>query len=309
MRDEVGPATRVVDLGGRTLLPGFNDNHTHPISYGLGLSLIDARPARSRRSPDCRPRSGPPRRTPPATERNGWLLGRGYDDSRLDVRRHPTRQELDEATGGRPAFLTRTCGHLGVANSAALARAGIDATHPDPEGGQIDRDARGEATGLLRETAMRLVQDHIPKPTRSQLKDALRAAGARFLALASPASARQRSAPPTSSPPTRNWPRAGELPVRVFTMMLIDDTLDSLAALGMRTGWGDAWLVIGPGQALSGRFRRRPYRGDVRPTMSMILAIAASPSTTRKDSMSASPAPTPPDSSWRRTPSVIVLSP
>ena len=57
-------------------------------------------------------------------------------------------------TGGRPAFLTRTCGHLGVANSAALARAGITRTTPDPEGGQIDRDERGEPTGLLRETAM-----------------------------------------------------------------------------------------------------------------------------------------------------------
>src|SRR4051794_18001518 len=132
MRSEVGPETRVVDLAGRTLLPGFNDNHTHPISYGLGLSLIDAKPAAIPTLAGLQAAFRTAAATTPATEREGWLLGRGYDDSRLDVRRHPTRQELDEATGGRPAFLTRTCGHLGVANSAALALAGIGRETRDP---------------------------------------------------------------------------------------------------------------------------------------------------------------------------------
>src|SRR4051794_33191184 len=151
MRDEVGPATRVVDLEGRTLLPGFNDNHNHPISYGLGLSLIDARPGTVPTLAALQEAFRAAAATTPTRVRDGWLQARGYDDSRLDVRRHPTRQELDDVTGGRPAFLTRTCGHLGVANSAALTRAGITRSTPDPEGGQIDRDDRGEPTGLLRE--------------------------------------------------------------------------------------------------------------------------------------------------------------
>jgi predicted amidohydrolase YtcJ len=174
------------------------------------------------------------------------LLARGYDDSRLDVRRHPTREELDAATGGRPAFLTRTCGHLGVANSAALARAGITRDTPDPDGGQIDRDEHGEPTGLLRETAMRLVYDQLPPRTRAELKDALRAAGERFLAsgITSVGEASIRTSDEFAA--YQELAAEGELPVRVFTMMLIDDTLDALAGLGMRTGWGDAWLRIGP---------------------------------------------------------------
>ncbi|MCD6058917.1 MAG: Amidohydrolase 3, partial [Thermomicrobiales bacterium] len=158
----------------------------------------------------------------------------------------PTRQELDAATGGRPAFLTRTCGHLGVANSAALARAGITRTTPDPEGGQIDRDKRGEPTGLLRETAMSLIQEQIPRSTRAELKDALRAAGERFLAfgITSVGEAKIRTSDELAA--YQELAAAGELPVRVFTMMMIDDTLDALSRLGMRTGWGDAWLRIGP---------------------------------------------------------------
>ncbi len=245
IKAEIGPGTRVVDLAGRTLLPGFNDNHTHPISYGIGLGLIDARPAtlptlaRIQDAFRAAAANG-------ATARGDWLLARGYDDTRLDVRRHPTRQELDEATGSRPAFLTRTCGHLGVANSAALARAGITRDTPDPDGGQIDRDGRGEATGLLRETAMRLVQEQIPRTTRAGMKDALREAGKSFHAygITSVGEAAIRTSEELAA--YQELAAEGELPVRVYTMMLIDDTLDALAGLGMRTGWGDAWLRIGP---------------------------------------------------------------
>src|SRR5215217_494553 len=79
IREEVGPATRVVDLGGRTLLPGFNDNHTHPISYGLGLSLIDARPGTVPTLSGLQEAFRAAAKTPTTTVRDGWLLARGYD--------------------------------------------------------------------------------------------------------------------------------------------------------------------------------------------------------------------------------------
>ena len=245
LRAEIGPGTRVVDLAGRALLPGFNDNHTHPISYGLALSRIDARPAAVPTLAGLQAAFRAAAAEQPAAA-DGWLLARGYDDSRLDVRRHPTRHELDAATGGRPALLTRTCGHLAVANSAALARAGVTRDTPDPEGGQIDRDEHGEPTGLLRETAMSLVQRQIPRPTRAEMRAALRAAGGRFLAngITSVGEAAIRTSDELAT--YQELAAAGELPVRVFTMMLIDDTLDSLVRLGMRTGWGDTWLRIGP---------------------------------------------------------------
>jgi predicted amidohydrolase YtcJ len=245
LRDEAGPATRTIDLGGRALIPGFNDNHTHPIFFGQALRTIDAKP-------DTLPTLAAIQdafraaAAGPETIAGGWLLARGYDDSRLDVRRHPSRHDLDGATNGRPALLTRTCGHLAVANSAALALAGVTGATADPTGGQIDRDERGEPTGVLRETAMKLVQDLIPKPTRAQMADDLRAAGKRFNAygITSTAEAMLRTSDELAA--YQDLRAAGELPVRVTLMMMIDETLDDLAALGLRTGFGDAWLRIGP---------------------------------------------------------------
>lgn len=239
---EAGSHTRIVDLDGRVLLPGLNDNHTHPISFGQGLSQVDASPGAA---PTLRAiQDG--FRARAAEQRDGWLIARGYDDSRLDIHRHPTRAELDEATGDRPAFLVRTCGHLAVANSAALRLAGIGANTADPVGGQIDRDAHGEPVGLLRETAMKLVQEHIPAPTSAEMKGYLRAAGQRFnqygitsVGEAAISNSRQFSA-------YQELAKAGELPMRTFAMMLIDDTLDDLEGLGIQTGFGDAWFRVGP---------------------------------------------------------------
>lgn len=244
VRAEAGSLTRVVDLAGRALLPGLNDNHNHPISLGQALSSIDATPAAA---PTLAALQRAFREAASSTpSRDGWLIGRGYDDTRLDVHRHPTRYELDEATGGRPALLTRTCGHLAVANSAALARAGITRDTPDPSGGQIDRDQHGEPVGLLRENAIRLVRDLIPPSTRAEIKDYLRAAGRKFLGygITSVGEASIRRSDELAA--YEELARDGELPVRVFTMMIIDDTLDAMERLGLQTGLGDAWLRIGP---------------------------------------------------------------
>ncbi|WP_372809871.1 amidohydrolase, partial [Litorivivens sp.] len=84
---------------------------------------------------------------------DGWILGIGYDDSLLAEKRHPTREDLDAVSKDRPVYILHISGHMGVANSVALALAGIDNTTPDPEGGVIVRDSSGNATGLLKETA------------------------------------------------------------------------------------------------------------------------------------------------------------
>jgi predicted amidohydrolase YtcJ len=245
VRAEAGPGTRVVDLGGRALLPGFNDNHTHPMMFGEALEWIDATPGAAGTLAALQDafRAAASGR---GVRADGWLLGRGYDDSRLDVRRHPTRHDLDAATGGRPAFLVRTCGHLAVANSAALTRAGIGADTPDPEGGRIDRDERGEPTGVLRETAMELVRRCVPAPSVADIKRHLRAAVERFLAygITSVGEARIRASDELAA--YQELRAAGELGVRVFTMMLIDETLEPLERLGLRTGFGDDRLRLGP---------------------------------------------------------------
>ncbi len=239
---ETGAGTKTIDLDGRALLPGLNDNHTHPISFGQGLSQIDASPGAAPTLASIQNAF----RKRASQQSNGWLIARGYDDTRLDVHRHPTRYELDEATGDRPAWLVRTCGHLGVANSAALKAAGITRETLDPLGGQIDRDQHGEPVGLLRETAMKLISAQIPAPTTADMKGFLRAAGKRFneygitsVGEAAVSNSQQFSA-------YQELARSGELPMRAFTMMLIDDTLDDLAHLGIQTGFGDAWFRVGP---------------------------------------------------------------
>ncbi len=246
IRAQAGPGTRVVDLGGRSLLPGINDNHTHPMSYGESLGQIDATPDAAARLADIQDSFAAARRANGIGRRGDWLLGRGYDDTRLDIHRHPTRWDLDQVTGDRPTFLVRTCGHLAVANSAALRLAGIDRTTVDPTGGKIDRNEAGEPTGVLRERAMTLVRQHIPAPTKAEIKDHLRAAGARFLryGITSVGEASIRTSAEFAA--YEELARDGELPMRTFTMMLIDDTLDDLAAVGLTTGFGDAWLRIGP---------------------------------------------------------------
>lgn len=244
-RAAAGPGARVVDLGGRALLPGLNDNHTHPMSFGQALGWVDATPTAA---PTLAALQDAFRAATagPGQAAGGWLLGRGYDDTRLDTGRHPTRQDLDAATGDRPACLVRTCGHLAVVNSAALRLAGVTRDTPDPSGGEVDRDAQGEPTGLLRETAMGLVRGHIPPPSRADIAGHLRAAGERFLGygITSVGEAAIRTSDELAA--YQGLAAAGELPVRVFTMMLIDETLEPMTRLGLQTGFGDHWLRIGP---------------------------------------------------------------
>jgi len=238
-----GPNTKVIDLGGRVLMPGLNDNHCHPPSYGENLQLVDATAQSVSSIAEIMGRFGV---AATSAAPNVWVRGWGYDDTRVAEMRHPTRHDLDAVVGDRPAYLTRTCGHIGVASSAALRLAGITSDTPNPQGGEIDHDGSGEPTGVLRETAQRLVLDLIAEPTKDEIKRNLVVAGQKYLSMGITSwvdASIRRSEELLAYQELRN---AGELPVRTYTMMLIDDTLDDLAALGIKTGFGDEWLRIGP---------------------------------------------------------------
>jgi hypothetical protein len=147
--------------------------------------------------------------------------------------------------------------------------AGITAAMSDPPGGTVDRDERGEPTGVLRESAQTLVRELIPPPSLQQCKDALVAAGKEYLAqgVTSFAEAGVRDA--THMRAYEELAESGELPVRTYLMMMIDETLDHLEALGIKTGFGDEWLRIGPAKlfldgSIGGRTARmtQPYEGE-----------------------------------------------
>lgn len=163
-----------VNLQGRTLIPGFNDAHVH--IWKLGLLLTTQVDARSAAAPDIpsiiaafRAKAA---KLPPGT----WLTGRGYNEAELPEKRHLTRHDLDAASPDHPIALTRTCGHMIVANTLALELAGITADTPAPPGGVIVRGEDGQPTGLLQETAMGLLTRIIPEPDDETMGYAIREA-------------------------------------------------------------------------------------------------------------------------------------
>ena len=173
----IGPSTLCIDLRGRAVLPGFNDGHQHMLLYGLEQMEVNLHPAHVRTLAELQDRL---RAQLAVAHSEEWVLGRRYDHFHLDIGRHPTRDELDAVTEERPVFITRTCGHVGVANSRALALAGIDEAMPDPPGGRIERED-GRLTGVLFENAMSLVKKIMPPLSEERMVAALELAGRSFL--------------------------------------------------------------------------------------------------------------------------------
>lgn len=163
-----GPGTVVLELRGRALLPGFYDAHQHQLYRGLSFRQVDGRAQSiSELVAQVRERS---QHQPSGT----WIEAVGYDESRFAEGRHPGRGDLDSAAPSHPAFVTRTCGHVMVLNSLALAAAGIGRDTPDPAGGRIDRDPlSGEPTGLIREKAMERLRRVVPQPDHRELISAI----------------------------------------------------------------------------------------------------------------------------------------
>lgn len=163
-----GGRAREINLGGAAVFPGFTDAHVHLPYVGMaamtldlvGVDSIAALTGRLREYARAHP--------------EGAIYGRGWIETHWPERRFPTRADIDAAVSDRPVFLERSDGHAAVVNSAGLALAGIDANTRDPDGGRIERDASGVATGMLIDNAMPLVQSRLPAPTRAMLREALR---------------------------------------------------------------------------------------------------------------------------------------
>jgi predicted amidohydrolase YtcJ len=153
-----GPATQVMDLGGRTVIPGIVDSHCHPDGAAARLSRWhNLEPARITSRSSLLDYIGAESR---AMAPESWFAGYRFNERKSGG--YPTRRELDDATGTRPLFILRTDGHLGLVNSAALAALEIDDKTPDPPFGAFDRDpVSGEMTGLVREAAAQLFAERI----------------------------------------------------------------------------------------------------------------------------------------------------
>jgi predicted amidohydrolase YtcJ len=163
--------SRVVDLGGHTVVPGFIESHSHPSLYALTLLQADCR------TPPCGTVAEVKARVKTMAEAlgaNRWARGWGYDDTLIAERRHLNRSDLDDAAPANPVLVSHVSGHLAYANSLALAISGIHPGTPQPRGGEIQLDERGVPTGLLKEhAAQELVLEHVPPYSTAELKAAL----------------------------------------------------------------------------------------------------------------------------------------
>lgn len=167
----LGQGTRVVNAQGKTVIPGLIDSHVHMLNGGSSLTDVQLRDAKNKQDFINKLRE-----YAKANPDRPWITGGRWSTESWTDKTEPTKAWLDEAVPDRPVFLSRMDGHSAVVNTRALQTANVTRLTPDPNGGLIVRDAKGEPTGLLRETATGLVSRFIPGKSRAVLRSDLVAA-------------------------------------------------------------------------------------------------------------------------------------
>ncbi|RLC78005.1 MAG: amidohydrolase [Chloroflexi bacterium] len=267
-----GDHTRNIDLGGRPAIPGIFDSHNHLLEVGAKLSTIRLDECRSPEEMMELVRQQA-RDTPPGE----WIVGQGWNEGNWNGRL-PTRHDLDPATSDHPVVLMRFF-NIDVVNSRALRAAGIDRHTPDPKGGKIERDAKGEPNGLLRASAKTLVRRLIPKPTLEQMKQSLRLA-CREMHRFGITSIVEPGLRPLEMRAFQSLYQDNELSLRVNLMpswhgFHDDESEDVLGHRarepGIYSGLGDEWLRIGGlemaidgGTTSHTAYMYEPYEGDAK---------------------------------------------
>jgi predicted amidohydrolase YtcJ len=158
IRALTGAQTRTIDARGKLVLPGFNDAHVHFLEGGFQLSSVDLRDAQTPEEFVRRIREFA-RKLP----KGRWILGGKWDHENWKPSVLPTKELIDAATPDNPVFIDRLDGHMALANSLALQRAGVTKETKEVEGGLIVRDAQGNPTGVLKDEAMAYVNRVIPE--------------------------------------------------------------------------------------------------------------------------------------------------
>lgn len=249
----VGTNTRVVDLEGKFVMPGFNDAHTHMVDGGLRLLRVNVEDTHSLGEFQQRIRE-----RLQEFEQGEWIVGSGWDQSLWKENRMPTRQDLDAVSTDHPMIFQRVDGHSSVANSLALEKAGITRDTPNPEGGDIVRDDKGEPTGWLKEAADEIVWGLVPLASREMRKRGL------LLAMQEAArlgitSVQDDSIRNASMPKGLDWDSylawkelkdEGKLTLRVTEWLPFNSSVDDLKKMRDEIGATDPWLKAGALKAL-----------------------------------------------------------
>ena len=245
-----GPVS-IVDLEGKTVLPGFNDSHLHLLNYAYGLSKYDCSRASSIEEMVDQCRAYIEEKKIPA---GSWVSGRGWNQVFLKENRPPRKEDLDRISTEHPIVFTRVCEHMVVANSKALEVAGITELSKNPEGGEIEKDESGHLTGMLKETARYLIYRIIPPKTVDEIKDMLEEA----IKTASSFGVTSAQTDDFETFSDKDWRKVlkaykelideGRMNIRVYEQCLLPqiDRLKEFLKEGNVTGKGDTYFKIGP---------------------------------------------------------------
>ena len=234
------PGVRKIDLGGKTVLPGFIDAHSHPAQAGLmHLRMVDCGlRSISAIQMALRERAA---KTPPGD----WVLGFKYDDTKTEEGRPLSVADLDAAVPDHPVHIQHRGGHTTYSNSLAFRKAGIDDKTPDPPGGKIDRDpATGKPSGRVAEAANALFEKAIPSHfTRDDYREGVKLIS-KMLAKSGITSATEAQGNPTDLRAYQDARDSGELLYRTYCFINYH-YIDAMIAAGVRTGLGDEWVRVG----------------------------------------------------------------
>ena len=232
-----GPRTRVIDAGGKLIVPGFNDAHVHLISGAEQIVGVDLRPSKDESDLAGRLRAHVAR-----VPKGRWIRGGYWDHEAWPSKSLPTRAQIDQATPDHPVFVQRLDGHLALANSLAIKLAGVTRDTAAPDGGTIVRDASGEATGVFKDNAMDLIARAIPPDSFEQTLEKARAA-LKLAASVGVTTIQDMTADAAELRAYQALHASNELTVRIYSIQ--NHGIAGLRDAGVSTGFGHDWLRIG----------------------------------------------------------------
>ena len=233
-----GPETRVIDAGGKLVLPGFNDAHVHFIQGGAQLDQVQLTDATSPQE-FAKRIAAQVKKTPKAE----WILGGRWDETKWPKQELPNKEIVDAVTGVTPIFVERYDGHEALANSAAMKLAGVDAKTVDVPGGVIVRDASGNPTGIFKDAAQELIYKAIPPMSHDQrLRIARRAL--EHAASLGVTSVQHMNPEFADVAVYSELAERDELTTRIYAVPMETDWRDQ-AKVGIRHAWGSSYLRLG----------------------------------------------------------------